>query len=307
MCRSGFITYEHIDPLFEDAKEHSAEKICCLCASHHDAVTGKRLSKEAVQAAYRSIQCADIADVQPPFGPIDFFNGHAELKIGGLSYYPAVHTILRFHGKDLIRVFPATRPGEIGEISALFTDDQGQDVLRLERNEWIGSLRYWDIDTSRARLVVRRKKGDVVLALRLEPPGRIVVEHLDMRYGNSHVLASEQTFATGIYLPSCTVAWMHAEVAIIGSDANGAAIEFSTSKSLGERIASVVGTIPTGIVHAIGGIGAVHLKHGICLGSGCSLALRNWAVGSRALSDMRRVLFSYPESVPEFIGTGRIS
>jgi len=224
VCRRGFYQYEHIDPPFEDATEHSPEGICCLCGSCHDSVTRGHLSKEAVKTAYRRIQDLPLEKVGPPIGPLDFHDGNAELLVGGLLYSPAVRTVLRYHGSDIICVHPSERGSEPGRISAVFTDDDGTEILHLEENEWIGSLKSWDIEIVGQRITARRKKGIVTLQLRLDPPGRIVVECLDMRICNSHVLATEQTYAVGRYITDGSVHWVHAHISIRRSSPFGVAI-----------------------------------------------------------------------------------
>lgn len=138
ICRRGFYQYEHIDPSFENAREHKAEGICCLCGACHDLVTRGQLSKQTVKAAYMKIKNMSFEKAGPPVGPLDFYDGSAELLIGGLLYNPAVRTVIRYNGQDIIRVLPGHQINEPGSISAIFTDDNGKEVLRLEENEWVG-------------------------------------------------------------------------------------------------------------------------------------------------------------------------
>lgn len=70
-------------------------------------------------------------------------------------------------------------------------------VLGLEENEWVGGFEAWDIEIVSQRIIVRRNKGRIVLRLRLDPPGRVVVERLDMRIRDSHILATDKTYAIG--------------------------------------------------------------------------------------------------------------
>lgn len=90
------------------------------------------MSKAAVAAAYQKIQNAKAEKVKPPAGPLDFHDGNAELLIGKLLYSPAVRTVVRYHGIDVIRVDPSANEGVPGAISALLTDDDGKEILRLE-------------------------------------------------------------------------------------------------------------------------------------------------------------------------------
>ena len=304
-CRCGFYELEHIDPIFADARTHDPGRMCCLCASCHDNVTRGRCSKAAIQKAYADIQRTSPESVKPPRGPLDFHNENAELAIGGISYRPAVQTVLRYHGTDLIRVTPGTKPGERGSISAVFTDDSGEETLRLDDNEWIGSLKPWDIEVEGRLICVRKKRGVIALQLRLEPPGRLAVERLDMRFRDAHVLATESTYAIGRLGSMGQIYWVYLEFSLNGSDADGAAIEFAAPEELARRIRAAGGgrpEEPPPEFAAIGGEGAMHVRSGICLGSRCYLTMRHWMAGVRPLKGMRRAVLAGPQAVREFLG-----
>lgn len=313
ICRSGFYQYEHIDPTFEEAVEHNADNICCLCGSCHDAVTRGRWSKSKVKEAYQKIRSLPIADVAPPKGPLDFHDGRAELVIGGISYSPAVQTILRYHGFDLIRLDPGEN-GEPGRISALFTDSLGCPTLQLVDNAFIGSLTNWDIQTVKNRITVSRSSGQVVLQLRLDPPGRIVVERLDMRFRRCHVLATEHAHAIGTYLTDQVLAWASVELQIGQSNPAGAAIEYADSETIlmrqqlmhgaGQGMASDVSTTS---ISSVGGILVPDL--GIVFASLCGGFAQGSTVinGHFRLADMSEVLFNRPDSLHHFIAHGTVT
>ncbi len=312
VCRCGFYQYEHIDPSFENAREHNSEQICCLCGSCHDQVTRGRLSKELVKASYHKIQAQLPGQIKPPFGPLDFHDGSAELIIGGLHYSPAVQTVLRYHGRNMISVTPG-KADEPGTISAVITDRNGLEVLRLENNEWVGSLESWDIEVVGQRLTIRQNQGEISLQLRLDPPGRIVVERLDMRFADGHVLATEQTYAIGRYLANGLVHWMHADIHIKRSSPLGAAIEFTDMESLESRDALLRGTgkeLATEDRQIVvnSNMGVVIKPIGVVIASLCgAFELRDWAFGNRSLDQMRRVVLTHPSQVCRFIGTGQLA
>jgi len=312
ICRNGFYQYEHISPLFKDAKNHDPERICCLCGSCHDSVTRGQLSKESVMSSYREIQSQQQSEVSPPIGPLDFHNGSAELMIGNLLYSPAVQTVLRYHGQDLICVVPG-RQGEPGMISAVFTDESGCEVLRLVENAWVGSLDNWDIEVVGQRLMVRRKRGEVSLQLRLDPAGRIVVERLDMRIADGHVLATEQTYAVGRYITDGTMHWVHVGIKIRKSSPLGAAIEFTDAQSLETRDVQFRGTgqeLATEDRRVVmnSNAGVMVKPIGIVIASLCGgfTVAGDMAIGSQSLDNMRRVITGHPEELCKFIATGKV-
>jgi len=313
ICRCGLYQYEHIDPLFVQATEHNPECICCLCGSCHELVTRGHFSKEFVKAKYSRIQKQPMKKVGPPVGPLDFHDGNVELVIGGLLYSPAVRTILRYNGSDLIRIFPSTHSDEPGRISAILTDDKGVIVLRLEENEWIGSIHSWDIEIAGPQLTIRRENRSIVLQLRLDPPGRIVVEHLDMRIHDAHIIATEKTYAVGRYLTDKSVNWVYANIRIHKSSPYGVAIEFTDPKLLEERdirFSSKAQELATDDRKLImnSNVGILVKPLGVAIASFCGdFDIGEAAGGNRNIDDMRQIIFNYPEKIGEFIGTGKIS
>lgn len=310
ICRSGFYQYEHIDPPFQHAREHHSDNICCLCGACHDAVSRKQLSKQMVKNAYQRVQLSSADEVPSPKGPLDFHDGNAELFIGGLLYVPAVRTIVRWHGNDLIRVSPGKTASEPGSISAVFTDDHGFPVLNLEENEWIGSRKAWDIEVVGQRITVRQKHKRTVLQLRLDPPGRIVVEKLDMRIHDSHVLITDQTYAVGRYISKDRISWVHALAHITTSSPFGAAIEFTSPDQLRQRDKALAGTGQEGatedreiVMSANSGILIKRL--GIAIASLCGgFTISVLATGTRKLSDMRKIIARCPDKLGLFIANG---
>lgn len=312
ICRCGFYQYEHIDPTFENAKEHNPDNICCLCGTCHDLVTRGAISKQAIIKAYESISNTPSVKVVPPEGPLDFHEGRVELIIGGLFYSPAVNTLLRYHGINIIQLFPSKTQDEPGKISAIFTDDDGNGVLWLEENAWIGSLESWDIEVRGNRLTVRKNQARIVLQLRLDPPGRIVIERLDMRIFDGHILATEKTYAVGRYLSNGNLHWTHADIKIRKSSHIGAAIEFTIPELLEKRDKLLKNTgadlSTDGRVIVINANAGILVKPlGIAIASLCgSFDLAQIACGIQSLAEMRRVIISHPTDVCSFISTGEL-
>lgn len=296
ICRSGFYQYEHINPTFEDATEHHPDNICCLCGSCHDAVTRNRISKGRVAAAYRYIQGLSPDQVAHPTGPLDFYDGSAQLEIAGLVYPSAIPKILRYFGSDIITATPGHN-GEPGKISAIFTDNNGKPTLFLDENQWIGSPNNWDIETSGPRITVRRCKREIVLKIRLDPPGRLVIERLDMRIGNHHILISEKCYAIGLYLENEQMAWTHASIRITGCNAHGAVIDILSPEQWTKRLSS---NSPQGLTSAMGNItisadGVAIPPMSLVIASNTGgLMFYNYSLGFRTLREMRNKMKRNP-------------
>ncbi len=118
-----------IDPPFQEATVHDADKICLLCPSCHTQCHRGMLSAASVAAKYQETRRAPAAQASPPAGPLDHHDGTAQLLLGGLRYSPAVRVLLRHHGTLLITVTPGTG-GRPGAINAVFTGDAGRSRSR---------------------------------------------------------------------------------------------------------------------------------------------------------------------------------
>lgn len=310
LCRAGFYEYEHIDPPFENATQHDPASICCLCSYCHSMVTRGQRSKASVASAYEDIQAKTLEEAGRPFGPLDFDGVNAELRIGGLRYSPLVQTVLRYHGVDIIKVMPgnASVPGAI---SALFTNQFGEPVLELNENVWEGSTENWDIEIVSNRITVRSRVGIVSLRLRLEPPGIIVIEHLDMRFRDSHLLVSENAYAAGRYLSDGTIAWAFAQIRISRTASTAAAIEFTSQAELlarhkatssqGQQMATADGKIELS-----SGAGCMWIPAGISIASLCGgFNLYGYSLGIRPIDGVRRMVSLGPDALMRYIGTGK--
>ncbi len=272
-------------------------------------VTRGHLSKQAVAAAYERISLAHADDTPPPRGPLDFSSGTAQLRIGGLSFVPLVRTVLRYHGEDYIRLRPGEAEGEPGQISAVFTDDAGRRSLSLESNEWVGATDGWDIQVEGNRLTVRTAPRTPVLILRLEPPTRIVVERLDMRVGDGHVLVGEDAYAVGRYVDD-RICWAYARVRFYDPPPEAVAIEFTTPEALELRDQRFRGV---GAEMATEGRWCVLNARAGCLFKPLGIAVATMingfefieaAIGVRSLEEVRAAVFYHPEDLARVIGSG---
>jgi hypothetical protein len=312
VCRRGVYAYEHIDPLFKDAKTHDPLRICGLCGACHELVTRGHYSKEYIQAVYDKVRVSSPNEVGPPIGPLDFYDGSAVLEIGGLRYSPVVNSVLVYHGIEVFGVYPSTRQGTPGHINAVFTDEAGEPIARISVNGWEGAPEAWDIEVEGSMITVRRKQREIALRLVLRPPGLVVVDRLDMRFGDAHILVASGAYAVGRYVSATDIAWVHARMEILKSSPSGRVVDFTDPEELKAQFDQVRSfgqamVDPTGnyVVHS--SFGAYSTLLGISIGRFTgSFAFQGWAGGVRPLEETRRVIVERPERLDEFLATGRV-
>lgn len=311
ICRDGFCVYEHLDD-FVGVDEHDPARICLLCESCHGRITRGQWSKDRARLAYQQVQAQTRQEVGEPRGPLDFHAGQAELALGDLLYAPAVTSVLRYFGDDLIRLSPGAA-GEPGAISAVFTDNEGNAILELDENAWVGSLDAWDIEVEGQRITVRQRQGVIALQLRLAPPGRIVVERLDMRIGDHHVLASEHGYAVGVHFADGHMNWMSPKLMVTRATEDAVAIEIEDGGKLRARFEEYKAAgrgvwMATAdermIVHSPAG--AMIPQLGISIATGCSFRLYEDAAGAKTLAEMREAVFFRPaREMRQYLASGR--
>jgi hypothetical protein len=224
--------------------------------------------------------------------------------IGGLTYRPVVNNVLRYRGHDLIRVVPGQQ-GEPGRISALFTDSSGEEIFRLEENEWVGTFQVDDIEVVGRRLRVAPRNSGAALRLRLEPPGDVVVEHLDMRVGDAHILISEGSYAVGRYLTADVLYWVHAALEITHAVPDGVAIEIG-EPGPDAQVRDSDGRVRPNLGPVLAsGVGVKCPALGVLIGARCGgFRIRQYAHGRRTLQSVRQAIDTNPARLWHFIGYG---
>lgn len=239
VCRAGIYHYDHFSPEFHKAKIHDPKGICCLCPSCHQEVTSGRMSRKRVIDCVH--QVLNGTDIQSPRSPYDFHDGSASLLFGGLKYSSKIPLkILSYHGTDLFSVSPGDGI-ESGKIFTLFSDCHGNEIFRIDGNEFVGNTSAWDIEITSTNIKVRRKRGEISLHLVLDPPGKIIVKRLDMRFKDVHILANENAFAVGRYVPDHEITWFSANIEITRIIEQGVAINFLNQDEIDDQIVQISG------------------------------------------------------------------
>jgi len=100
-------------------------------------------------------------------------------------------------------------------LSALFCDNCGNELVRIEQNVWRSSSVYLDVEVEGRRINLSHRPSDNRSVLRSEPPTTLVLERVDMFFMGTRVLLEEGSglsftgpTGTNIRLPTdATVTW----------------------------------------------------------------------------------------------------
>lgn len=187
MCGKAVYDYEHFDPEFADALSHDVNGIVLLCIEHHGLKSRKLLSKDTIRRHITSPACKQTGF---SFGPFDIGNLHPEIILGQLTCKD-VRCLLCLDGDEIFSVSPPTALGLPFRINADIRDANGQTILRIVDNEWRSEVTNWDVDVIGPVITIRNAPRSISLALRSEPPDRIVIERLDMNHKGHSITCRE--------------------------------------------------------------------------------------------------------------------
>ncbi len=192
VCRSAICDYEHIIPEFKDAESHDPERICLLCPSCHAKVTRRQMSKRLVMKAYERVQ--NDLGILPPYSQFEFDSNEWFIDLGS-SKFNAPKAVFSVDGHDLLSFSQSPEIRGLPELSGVFHDSKGRELLRIERNIWSAEVEdTWDIRIVGPKITICRDKGIVALEIILMPPHGIRITKLDMLYGEARFYIDPERF-----------------------------------------------------------------------------------------------------------------
>lgn len=198
ICRSAIYQYEHISPPFSEAKEHNPNNMCLLCGRCHDKVTKRQISKETVRNAYEQTQSEN--EIRRPFDDL-VLSGKTMTVCLGSSVFHGASTLIEVDGNSVLSIEPPEVGAAFPTLTGHFSDRSGKEIFRIIKNVWYGPFNPWDMTIVGNVVTIRSAPKEVALKLIIEPPDRIVVEHLDMKCGDAFLRFRKDTLEVGKRVP----------------------------------------------------------------------------------------------------------
>jgi hypothetical protein len=217
VCGLGIYQYEHFNPEFNDAHEHSADGIILLCPNHHNKKTTHFLSKEAIEKALEA-PAALVAGYSKEI--LDVGDGYPNFIFCGSTFKDSVIPIV-LSGVPLFIFMPPEVAGGPFNLNARFFDSEGSNTLNIVNNEWMASSENWDVEIEGGSLTIRERPRRIHLILRNSSHSTIEIEKIVTIIGNRKIVGDKdklevfdsstgnllQTFKQ-LHLKSCTVGVM---------------------------------------------------------------------------------------------------
>ncbi|MBQ4825527.1 SEC-C domain-containing protein [Leisingera sp. HS039] len=176
ICGHAICDYEHIDPVYSEAKSHDAGRMTLLCKRCHGNVTSKLWSKEKVWEHKSKPACHRDGFSH---GIFDFSGEMPIVKLGPVTAKNCDY-ILTIKNEPVLWFNPPEENGGPIRLNADFRNSGGKSILKIEDNEWRSDAENWDVEQTCNALIFRNGPGSVALKLRVVPRSKIIVESMDL-------------------------------------------------------------------------------------------------------------------------------
>jgi hypothetical protein len=171
ICGDAIITYEHIDPPFEEAQSHEPSCITLLCGTHQLQSTKGILSKQTIKENDRDPYCNRVGHANHIF---DLGGNRPNLLIGG-NDFTECGPIIEVDGETLFEIRPPEKNSSRWRLSAIFKDPYGATVCDIHNNELILSIAAFDIVNEANRFAIY-SSDNILLELELVPPTSLLLK-----------------------------------------------------------------------------------------------------------------------------------
>lgn len=182
MCGAAVYQYEHFDPVFAEACEHSADGITLLCGSHHDEKTRGLISIDTIRHAAAKPRALSDGFAKGSF----YLEGPPKVTLASWTFINT-QSIVRAFDTDILAVKPPEFDGGPFRISGIFEDRAQNRLLEIIENEWRGDSKIYDITTEANKICIRRKPREIALLLEVHPPRAIIVARFEMFFRGAHI------------------------------------------------------------------------------------------------------------------------
>lgn len=187
-CGLSIYDYEHFDPDFKDAKEHSPAGITLLCMQCNQKRNRKWLSKDSVIVADKNPKALSDGFASEFF---DFGSDNLIVQFAGTSFMDCRH-VIAIRKMPILTVTKPEEPGTPIRLSGRFCDETGAATLCIDDNQWRAGADNWDVEIKGPRILIRSEPGKLSLILKAEPPNKIVIEKIDMLYDGVYLKGNSE-------------------------------------------------------------------------------------------------------------------
>jgi len=176
-CGLAVGEYEHVDPEFNEALEHTPANMTYLCGRHHDLVTLGRVAKSTVKEWMKRPAALQAGF---SFEQFDIGPNRPTIVLGNITAIRP-HVLIEYRDVPIFWIDEPEEPGGPFRLNADFRNRSGHVVFSIRNNEWRARTDNWDVESKGPRTIIRNGSRDIALTIRTDPPNQLTVERMDMR------------------------------------------------------------------------------------------------------------------------------
>lgn len=175
ICGCAIVQYHHFDPEYVDAIGHKANGITLLCGTCHEKTKKGILGLSEIRQFSLAPYC-----MKAGFTHDFLFSTRDKIhfQIGGATFRRKA--IIVYDNDPIVAFYPAREEGGPLRLFAEIEDETGGSLLRIVDNVWTAGIHHFDVETRGNALTIRRKQGEILLRMLLNPEGEIIMDRLKM-------------------------------------------------------------------------------------------------------------------------------
>ena len=203
-CAVPIIEYEHVDPIFVEAKEHKTSGITLLCPTCHAKVTKNQISKELVKQAMT--RPAALKGGQVGYELL-FTQSHPIVVVGGATFREC-NIPIKFRNHEIISI---RKEDDRYFLNANLWDRNGKQTLKIIDNEWITfNENIWDLTIIGNKITIHEKERLPALIFKIENNNIFKIERIDMVIDGCRISSNTNVLqVNGMRMMSCSMNRCH--------------------------------------------------------------------------------------------------
>ncbi|MFN3825567.1 MAG: hypothetical protein ACK4RN_16485 [Pseudorhodobacter sp.] len=176
VCGRGIFQYDHFDPEYTGASEHTADGIILLCGFHHDEKKHGLLTNAQIAMHNNDPYCKKHGAA---FGNFHL-TGNQPIVFVGAGELRHCTIFLEVASENVIWFTKSDDPEEGFQVNIRVRDELGGVIFEVVENEWTLGAERWAVDTSSNAITIRSEPRSYALILRFSPPETVIVERVSI-------------------------------------------------------------------------------------------------------------------------------
>jgi hypothetical protein len=190
VCGAALYDYEHFNPEFNNATEHTADGITLLCPNHHRAKLVGTLTEDEYQNAIAQPHSTIHGWSSTEFSEGEF---SPQFIIGPITFNLGT-SICEIDGEQLMGFLPPEELGAPPRISMKLRDEANKVIFEIEDNDIKINSDAYDISSTGRKWKIKSSK-EIIADLTMDLPYRIKFSRLNLIFGEWELRSDESSIA----------------------------------------------------------------------------------------------------------------